>query len=350
MDEKGMVQTVTGPVKAEQLGVTLVHEHLSIDIVPLWNKPTETSRMALANAPVSAEILSELRYDPFVNLDNLQFSDVATVVSEILKFKEAGGQTVVDVTSRYNGRNPEALKKISLQTGINIVMGCGYYLEFSHPDDVKDRSIDDLVNGIVQEITEGVDNSGIRPGIIGEAGVGKDMTEQEIKLLKVQSRAQAKTGLPLTIHTHGWGRQCHSILDLVAEEGADLEKVILDHMNPSLGDFEYQASLAKRGAYLEYDMIGMNYYYPEIDGQSPSDEENARAIKRLIDAGFIEKLLLSQDVFLKMMLTRYGGLGYGHILNHFVPRLKRLGINDRQIYTLLVKNPQSIFTAKERST
>ena len=91
-------------------------------------------------------------------------------------------------------------------------------------------------------------------------------------------------------------------------------------MNPSFNDFEYQASLAERGAYLEYDMIGMDYFYAQAgNAQSPSDEENAKAIKELINAGYINKILLSQDVFLKMMLTRFGGFGYAHILRHFVP-------------------------------
>ena len=106
-------------------------------------------------------------------------------------------------------------------------------------------------------------------------------------------------------------------------------------MNPSFADKRYQRELAQRGAFLEYDMIGMSYYY--------ADEENARAIRELIDDGYIQQILLSQDVFLKTMLTRYGGHGYGYILKHFVPRLRRHGVSGEQLETLMIGNPQRVF-------
>ena len=103
-----------------------------------------------------------------------------------------------------------------------------------------------------------------------------------------------------------------------------------------------------RGAFIEYDMIGMDYYYADQHAQSPCDEENASAVKGLIDAGFGHSILLSQDVFLKMMLTHYGGFGYAHVLRHFVPRLRRHGVSDAQIETLLVDNPRCVFSATHR--
>ncbi|PLK95307.1 phosphotriesterase-related protein, partial [Klebsiella pneumoniae] len=123
----------------------------------------------------------------------------------------------------------------------------------------------------------------------------------------------------------------------------DLRHTVLCHMNPSFADKRYQRELAQRGAFLEYDMIGMSYYYADESAQSPSDEENARAIRELIDDGYIQQILLSQDVFLKTMLTRYGGHGYGYILKHFVPRLRRHGVSGEQLETLMIGNPQRVF-------
>jgi phosphotriesterase-related protein len=120
-------------------------------------------------------------------------------------------------------------------------------------------------------------------------------------------------------------------------------------MNPSLDDGPYQRSLADRGAFLEYDMIGMDYFYADQQAQSPCDEENAAALRRLIDDGYANSLLLSQDVFLKMMLTRYGGFGYGYILKHFVPRLKRHGLDQAAIDRLLIDNPRRVFSAAHRN-
>jgi len=300
-----MVETVNGPIEISKLGVTLMHEHLLIDIPYSWHKPTEASRLALAKAPVNPEIIGELKCDPYINLDNIRMSDIDVATYEVMKFKELGGQTIVDATSRYNGRDPLALKAIAQRTGLNIVMGGGYFMEKSLPEKVKDMSIEDAKEEVIKEVTIGVDGSGIKVGIIGEAGVGINMTDIELKLLRAQSRAQAATNVPLTIHTYGWGKPCNKIIDIAAEEGANLKMVILDHMNPSGHDLKYQVSLLERGVFLEYDMIGMDYYYPG-EGQSPSDEENAKAIKGLIDAGYINQILLSQDVFLKMIESEFG--------------------------------------------
>jgi phosphotriesterase-related protein len=120
-------------------------------------------------------------------------------------------------------------------------------------------------------------------------------------------------------------------------------------MNPSHDDFAYQSELAERGAFIEYDMIGMDFFYADQQAQSPSDEENARAIARLVADGYGRYVLLSQDVFLKMMLTRHGGFGYGYILRHFVPRLERHGIDRARILSLLVDNPRRVFSAAYRN-
>ena len=90
-------------------------------------------------------------------------------------------------------------------------------------------------------------------------------------------------------------------------------------------------------------MVGMDYYYPEEDAQCPSDEDNATAICALIRAGFGHRVLLSQDVFLKTMLTRFGGHGYGYILKYFLPRLRRHGLSEAQLEMLMVHNPAQVF-------
>ena len=103
-------------------------------------------------------------------------------------------------------------------------------------------------------------------------------------------------------------------------------------------------------------MIGMDFFYADQQAQSPCDEENAIAICRLVDDGYLNSILMSQDVFLKMMLVRYGGFGYGYILKHFVPRLKRHGMDQRTIDAILIENPRrvsaippNVFRYQERS-
>jgi phosphotriesterase-related protein len=335
--------TVAGPVPVDALGITLMHEHLLLDATSWWHRPSEPSRAALADAAMSCAIYGELRMDPFVNRHNCRLDDVRAAIDEVRQFAELGGRTVIDPTCRGIGRNPHALQEIARATGLQIVMGTGFYLQPSHPPEVSGMSVGAIADLIAADVLEGID--GIRAGIIGEIGVSAAFTPEEQKVLRGAARAQRAARVPLTIHMPGWERLGHRVLDLVAGEGVDLRHVILDHMNPSLNDPEYQMSLAARGAYLEYDMIGMDYYYADQTAQSPCDEENARALRGLVTGGYLGRLLLSHDVFLKMMLTRYGGFGYAYILRHFVPRLRRHGLTEDQIQVMLVHNPRRVFAA-----
>jgi phosphotriesterase-related protein len=341
----GQVMTVLGPIRAADLGVTLMHEHLLNDCRCWWNKPTEPERQHLATAPVNASILGELRMDPFVNLNNCALDEEDLAVAELQPVRDLGGRTVVDPTCRGIGRNPEALVRISRATGLNIVMGAGYYLQGSHPPEVKGMSVADVADEIVREAHDGVDGTGVRIGLIGEIGVSGEFTADEEKSLRGAARAQRRTQLPLMVHLPAWYRHAHRVLDIVEEEEGELRHTVLCHMNPSGSDVDYQTSLAARGAFLEYDMIGMDYWYADQQVQCPSDDDNAHAIKRLIDAGFLHNLLLSQDVFLKMMLTRYGGFGYAYIQRHFLPRLRRHGVSGDQIAMLMVANPRRVFAS-----
>ncbi len=341
----GKVMTVLGPIDADDLGVTLIHEHLLNDCRCWWNKPVEPERQYLGTEPVHPAILGELRMDPFVNLHNCALDDEELAIAELKPVADLGGRTVVDPTCRGIGRNPEALVRIARATGLNVIMGAGYYLQTSHPPELKGMSANDVADEIVREAHEGVDGTGVRIGLIGEIGVSGDFTPEEEKSLRGAARAQHRTQLPLMVHLPAWYRHAHRVLDTIEEEGGDPRQTLLCHMNPSGEDIDYQTSLAARGAFLEYDMIGMDYWYADQQVQCPSDEDNARAIKRLIDAGFLGNLLLSQDVFLKMMLTRYGGFGYAYVQRHFLPRLKRHGVTDEQLRTLMVDNPKRAFFA-----
>jgi phosphotriesterase-related protein len=341
----GRVMTVRGPVNARELGVTLMHEHILNDCQCWWHAPKTSERVHLAEGAVRIEILGELRQDPFVNKHNIKLDDEPLAIAELNAFAEAGGRTVVEPTCQGIGRDPAALRRISQATDLNIVMGAGYYLASSHPQKVAGMSVDDIADEIVREALDGADGTDVKVGLIGEVGVSSDFTPEEQKSLRGAARAQVRTGLPLMVHLPGWFRLGHRVLDTVAEEGGDLRHTILCHMNPSHDDLSYQAELAGRGAFIEYDMIGMDFFYADRQVQCPSDEEAARAIVKLVERGCLDRILLSHDVFLKMMLTRYGGNGYAYILRHFLPRLKRHGLDGAAIDRMMLDNPRSVFHA-----
>ncbi|MGI9333956.1 MAG: phosphotriesterase family protein [Gammaproteobacteria bacterium] len=339
-----VVMTVRGPLPVEDMGTTLMHEHIRLDASSWWHCPSCAERMRLAERKLEIDMLGELRMDPFLNKDNCMLDDAGLAVAELAQFKDLGGATVVDPTNVGIGRDPLVLERISTATGLNIVMGAGFYLEASHPPRVQSMSPEAIAEEIAREAAQGVDDTGIRIGIIGEIGISADFTPAEEKVLRGAALAAASTQLPLSVHLPGWERHAHRVLDVAERAGCNPHSVVLCHMNPSFFDGSYQRELAERGAFIEYDMIGMDYFYADQQAQCPYDENNAAAIKGLIDDGYIEQVLLSQDVFLKMMLTCYGGFGYAYILRHFVPRLHRHGVTEEQIVTLLEANPRRVFS------
>lgn len=145
----GKALTVLGPIDGKDLGVTLPHEHLTIDHVKAnFTEPKDPADREMAYKPVSYEILHWLRYNRTENKDNLGLPEEKKVIAEALHFKRAGGGTIVDVTNRGINRDPKTLVRISKATGLNIVMGSGYYLATSHPADMDSRTVAPPEEGI----------------------------------------------------------------------------------------------------------------------------------------------------------------------------------------------------------
>lgn len=341
------VQTVRGPVPIEELGITLSHEHLLNDVSSWW-KRSESAGLdpdEFADAPISEEVLWDLRQDPFGNRANLALDDVDVACDELDRFAALGGRTVVETTGWGIGRNLAGLKRISERTGVHVVAGTGFYLEPSHPVDLVALGADGVTDRILADLRDGED--GVRPGIIGEIGVSADFTLAEQASLRGALAAQVESGLPIQVHLPGWLRLGGTVLDLVESVGADATKVVLCHMGPSGEDLDYQRALMDRGAWVQYDMLGMEVYYADQGVQCPSDDQNASHLARLVERGYSGQLLLSQDVFVKSLLRRHGGPGYAHLLQYFAPRLRRHGLEEAQVLSLIADNPRCLFGKRD---
>lgn len=340
------VMTVMGERSVTELGVTLTHEHL-INDVSSWMQPTEAVGIdpdVFASQPVAMDLLWELRNDPFGNQDNCRLDDIDLAAREMERYRTLGGRTIIDATPMNSGRNLPALRELSRRTGVNVVAGTGYYLHSSLPQGFERLTAEDIAAEILDDLVHGVE--GVRPGIIGEIGVGAGFPESERRSLAGALLAQRECGLPVQIHLPAWYRRGHEVLDIAEEHGVSPQSIVLCHMGPSGGDIEYQHSILRRGAWVQYDMIGMEVFYADQGVQCPSDEENARWIVSLAEAGFLSQLLISQDIFIKSLLREYGGPGYGHILQYFVPRLHRLGLDRDATDRLLIGNPRALFAGR----
>jgi len=340
-------QTVLGLIEGKELGVTLPHEHLFMEHAKAnFIEPSGASDRALAYKPVSLEILSWLHYHPGENVDNMRLLDEQEAIDEAMLFKKAGGNTIVDVTNVGIGRDPKALARVSRATGLNIIMGAGYYLGSSHPAELSAKTEDDITEEIVRDINVGVDNGEIRAGIIGEIGCSWPLQENERKVLLATARAQQLTGAVLSVHP---GRKNNiaalEIVDLLADADADLTRVIIDHIDVRVRGYNERCEIAKAGCYLEYDAFGWEghgplSFYGEAGIEVPNDTQRIDEIIQLINEGHLNQILISQDICYKAWRARYGGRGCAHISNYVIPMMLRKGITSEQISTIMVKNPK----------
>jgi phosphotriesterase-related protein len=343
---QGKVQTVLGIIDPVEMGITLPHEHLVSDGAAWFVEPQEATEKALARAKVSLETLCWIRYHWFQNLDDMLMLDEREAVEEILHFKWAGGQTVVEMSNHGLGRDPQALARISRITGLHILMGCGYYFAASMPKGFEAKSEEEIAAEIVSDITQGVGTTGIKAGYIGEIGTSWPLDPREIKSLRAAVKAQKITGANLNVHPGQAEEASFRCLDILQEAGADLTRTTMDHIDRAVRIPENRFKLLEKGLILEYDLFGREGYYPlkqrHID--LPTDHQRLNEIIEIIKAGYIKQILISQDIWNKHQRKKYGGWGYDHILRNTVPVMRAKGITEEQIRILLVENPRRVYS------
>jgi phosphotriesterase-related protein len=344
----GKIQTVLGPIPAEDLGITLTHEHLLWDFSCYFVEPAAASEKGIAYQPVSLENLGWILYNSIKNLDNIRLWDKEIAVSEAFQYKQAGGSAIVDMTNIGIGRDPQGLQYVARSTGLHVIMGSGYYLGISHPSELGRKTEEEITEEMVRDITIGVNDTGVRAGIIGEIGCSYPlMTDGERKVLRAAARAQQRTGAPIAVHP-GYPNEnsLFEIIEVLGEAGGDLNRTVLCHMDyfEFADGTEQISNLAEAGCYIEYDNFGR---LGRITGRGklvdlPSEGQRLDTIKQVIDQGHLNKILISQDLCLKMRLTRHGGTGYGYILHHLIPLMRAKGFSEKNIHTLLVENPKRL--------
>ncbi|MFC1938669.1 phosphotriesterase [Chloroflexota bacterium] len=351
----GRVQTVLGAIDANSLGVTLTHEHLLVDLSVYFVEPTEASEQALAHQPVSLGNLNWIRHHWTKNLDDNLLQDEQTAIDEAMFYRKAGGNTIVECSNIGLHRDPLGLARIAQATGLNIVMGSGYYIGSSHPPELATKTEEEITEEIVREIMVGVGDTVVRAGIIGEIGSSVPLKDNERKILRASAAAQRRTGAALNIHpplhvsTKEPRRKEHEdvvieILKTLSDAGADLRRTIISHVDVCCFTPTFHRKLVERGCYLEYDVFGLESYPDEDDllWDIPSDSRRIDEIVQLIAEGYLNHILISHDICMKHQLRRYGGWGYDHILSSVVPLMRHKSMSDEQIHTLLVENPKRV--------
>jgi phosphotriesterase-related protein len=348
------VMTVLGPVSPAALGPTITHEHLFIDLSCYLRPPVDPQPDDIYYQKVDIRNLYALRRDAYSNRDNCILDDVDLACREVELFKMEGGRTIVDVTLVDIGRDVKKLAEVARRTGINIVAGCGHYIFSAFPEGLAEQSEDQIYQEIISEIRDGIDGTGIRPGIIGEIGSGDPIHDQEKKVLRAAARAQLESGLAISIHVHAPGRRGNEVLDILTGQGVHPERIILGHIDASLAHLDvsfeqamdYILSLARRGCFIEFDLCGNSGHFVTKDHTywMPSDRERAKALAIMCKEGHAHQILLSQDVGHKHYLQEYGGWGYSHVFTEFHTCMLEAGIDETTIARFLNENPVRALT------
>ncbi|MBT4516203.1 MAG: aryldialkylphosphatase [Chloroflexi bacterium] len=342
----GKVQTVLGPVDPESLGPTITHEHLLIDFTVVFMEPSNTDDAGLARENLSLGNLGWIRHNWNSSLDNLRLLDEGVATSEAAKYFEAGGRTMVDVTSNGLGRDPEALARISRGTGLNVVMGGGHYISATHPAEFEAFTAEDIAETIIRDIEVGADGTDIRTGIIGEVGVSSPWNDSERKTVQAAVIAQNQTGAPVLIHPGRDEELPRQILDAMAEWGGDMSHTVMGHIERTIYSRDALKRVADTGAYLNFDLFGHDSsFYPLAPySYMPNDAQRMDQIEFLIDEGHVDQILLAHDVCSKHRLKEYGGHGWDHIVARVVPQMQARGISQGHIDRMLIGNPREMLT------
>ena len=339
----GLVQTVLGPVAPGALGPTTTHEHLLIDFSFMYKAPENAADVARGEEPISLENLGWVRHNHYSSRANLEVLDEDNAINEVKLYKSAGGGTIVDATTVGIGRNPKALERISKEADVNVIMGAGFYVDAVHAADMANRSEGDLARQIVEEITFGVDGTGIKAGVIGEIGCSWPLTDNERKVLRAVAAAQQETGAAILIHPGRNQGAPAEIIGTLTDAGANISRTIMGHLDRTIFNFDVLRGLASTGCYLEWDLFGNeSSFYPLADIDMPSDAQRLDFIKKLVDEGYGPNIVLGQDICTNHRLAKYGGHGYGHILNNIVPKMRVKGFTEEAIHDLVVANPARI--------
>jgi len=305
------VHTVRGPVDPGDLGVTLMHEHVLVDFV-------------------GADKVSRDRYDA----DEV----FRAALPHLLAVRAKGCRTLVECTPAWLGRDPALLQRLSTASRLHIVTNTGYYGAAEDkfvPAHAYTETADQLAARWTAEFRDGIEGTGIRPGLL-KIGVDKGaLSAIDRKLIVAAARCHRQTGLRIGVHT-GDGAAALDILETLKAEGVAPEAYLWIHAQNE-SDRSIHVKAAEAGAWVEFDGVGPQ----SLDG-------HVQAVTDMIRRGHLGRLLVSQDAGWYHVGEPGGGVyrGYTYLFETFLPALRLKGATEAQIRTLLVENPARALTLR----
>ncbi|MBS3771246.1 MAG: hypothetical protein V5A59_07750 [Bacteroidales bacterium] len=313
--EANRIMTVTGPIQAENMGLTLEHEHIMVDFI-------------------GADSTGYHRW----NREDV----INSVMPHIKEVKKKGMNTLVECTPAYLGRDPRLLKTISQKTGVQILTNTGYYGAVNEkflPQHTYEETADQLAERWINEWENGIEDTDVKPGFI-KISVGSDSNLSEIheKLVRAAARTHLETGLTIASHT-GPEDPAFAQLKILKEEGVSPDAFIWVHAQN--GSPEAHINAAKEGVWVSLD--GVNQEEETIN-------RYVNMLSNLKESNLLNKVLISHDAGWYSPGEEEGGdfRPYTAIFDQLIPALKKNGFSEAEIDRLLKNNPQKAFSINTR--
>ena len=312
-----LINTVTGTISPDDLGFTLMHEHVMVSASGLWDQ--------------YPDLLGDEREE--------------RAIASLKEAKAHGIDTIVDATTFDLGRNPELLVKVSAASGVNIINVTGWWLDV--PRFLIGVSANQMAREFIRDIEEGFRGTEIKAGILKCAADFENVTPPLEVMARAVARAHCETGLPIMVHSYPTGQVARRQIQIFREEGVDLTRVKIDHSNDTT-DMEYLKWILDQGCYLGLDR------YP---GRLVSPHMRTVTLKNLIDEGYEDRLCPSHDcICLAVMkensdgtmpqeheFARHNHHAYLYIHREVIPDLKEMGVSEATVNKLFVDNPRRFF-------
>lgn len=321
------IETIRGPLDTSRLGRVLVHEHV---------------------------FLMDMEYTYNYRPDFFEEETVAKAAVKLQALKAAGIDTIIDLTVLGLGRHIPSLAKLAVQTDINMIVSTGAYtfnevpapFSFYGPGLLYDAP-EPMVDHFVKDIVEGVAGTRIKAGELKCAIDAPGLTPGVERVMRAVARTHVITGTPITVHTAPKEETGLIAQRVLAEEGVNLEDVIIGHSGDST-DIDYLMTLADQGSILGMDRFGVNF--------TMTMQERVNTIAEMVKRGYVEQLTLSHDCacwsdFFPTVAAYNEAMpqhNYLHIHNDVIPALLEAGVTQTQIDTMFIDNPRRHFEAAAR--
>ncbi|KAF6203082.1 hypothetical protein GE061_003496 [Apolygus lucorum] len=342
------VTSVLGELEAQDLGATLTHEHFSLNVVNEFFREPPAHLKQFFGPKITLDTVGYVRQYPYGSRSNITFFGKEVdqaVMKEMHLFKSFGGGTVVENTSHGIERNLDLSYRVAKETGVNVIAGTGHYVNGTQNSGTLSMTVEEISDLYRKDLTIGHSvpsaPNAVKCGVIAEVGSSWPITEFEKRSIQATAIVQSELGCPVSFHPGRHRGAPFEIIRIYAEAGGKIDKADLSHLDRTLQVIEDLLDFAELGTYCQFDLFGteVSYYMlaPEID--FPSDAVRVDRIKRLVDDGFGDKVLVSHDIHTKHRLVEFGGHGYSHLLNNVRPQMANKGISEDAINKIFVDNP-----------